>query len=159
MLFRSIYDICYGGEDGFNQTIKMAADLMKDVRLVREQELLNKLFEMISTNGPCSFGVKETMMAWDAGAIDTLILWDELKEYRCTLKDSEGNEVVQYFSEAQLEKNEHLQNSSHEELVEKVLLTEWMAENHKSRGVKLEFVTNKSAEGAQFVKGDRKSVV
>lgn len=148
-----IYDICYGGEDGFNQTIKMAADLMKDVRLVREQELLNKLFEMISTNGPCSFGVKETMMAWDAGAIDTLILWDELKEYRCTLKDSEGNEVVQYFSEAQLEKNEHLQNSSHEELVEKVLLTEWMAENHKSRGVKLEFVTNKSAEGAQFVKG------
>ncbi|KAH0795689.1 eukaryotic peptide chain release factor subunit 1-2 [Histomonas meleagridis] len=148
-----IYDICYGGEDGFNQTIKMAADLMKDVRLVREQELLNKLFESISTGGACAFGVRETMLAFEAGAIETIILWDELKEYRCTLHDAEGNEIIQYFSEYQLEKNEHLKDKAHEELVDKVLLTDWMAENHKSKGVKLEFVTNKSSEGAQFVKG------
>lgn len=147
-----VLDICYGGEEGFNQAIHMAAEIMKDVRLVREQELLNKLFDLISTGGACSFGVRETMMAWDAGAIDTLILWDELDVYRCTMRDSEGEETIQYFTERQLEDKEHLTGKT-DQLVDKVLLTDWMAENHQTRGVKLEFCSNKSPEGAQFVKG------
>jgi peptide chain release factor subunit 1 len=145
-------DICYGGEEGFNQAIHMAADIMKDVRLVREQELLTKLFALISTGGACAYGLRETMMAWDAGAIETLILWDELDVYRCTLRDADGNTVIQHYTEKQMEGQAHLQGGA-EELVESVLLTEWMAENHTQRGAKLEFVTNKSAEGAQFVKG------
>ena len=149
----SIFDICYGGEEGFNQAIHMAAPMMKDVRMVREQELLNKLFELISTNGACAFGVRETMMAWDASAIDTLILYDELDVYRCTMKDADGNETVQYFTEHQLDSKEHLSDKSAQEMSEKILLTDWMAENHETRGVKLEFVSDKSPEGAQFVKG------
>jgi peptide chain release factor subunit 1 len=147
-----VLDICYGGEEGFNQAIHMSADIMKDVRLVREQELLNRLFQLISTGGACSFGVRETMMAWDASAIDTLILWDELDIYRCTMRDAGGNESFQYYTERQLEDNSHLTGSA-EEMSEQVLLTDWMAENAQTRGVKLEFVTNKSPEGGQFVKG------
>jgi len=33
------------------------------------------------------------------------------------------------------------------------LLVEWFADNYKSFGATLEFVTNKSQEGSQFVKG------
>ena len=32
-------------------------------------------------------------------------------------------------------------------------LVEWFAENYKSFGATLEFVTNRSQEGSQFVKG------
>ena len=39
------------------------------------------------------------------------------------------------------------------EVVDKILLMEWLAENYKQYGTKLEFVTNRSQEGAQFVKG------
>jgi len=148
-----ILDICYGGEEGFNQAIHMAADRMKDVRLIREQELIQRLFDLISTGGACSFGVKETMMAFDAGAIDTIILWDDLRVFRCTMKNSEGEESIHFFSEEQMDKNEHLDGEHGEQIVDSVLLTEWMAENAQSKGVKLEFVSNKSAEGAQFVKG------
>lgn len=148
-----ILDICYGGEEGFNQAIHMSANILKDVRLVREQELLNKLFEMISTGGACSFGVRETMLAWDAGAIETLILYDELDLYRCAMKDEDGNETIKYYTEKQMSENEHLTSESHEQMTESALLTDWMAENHTQRGAKLEFVTNKSPEGAQFVKG------
>jgi peptide chain release factor subunit 1 len=147
-----VLDICYGGEDGFNQAIHMSADIMKDVRLVREQELLTKLFQLISTGGACSFGVRETMMAWDASAIETLILWDELDVYRCTMRDADGNESVAYYSEKQIDDNSHLSGGA-EQMADKVLLTDWMAENALTRGVKLEFVTNKSPEGGQFVKG------
>lgn len=147
-----IYDICYGGEEGFNQTIKMAAPLLADVRLVREQELLQKLFDTIGQNGPCSFGIKETMMAYDSGAIETLILWDELNVYRCLMETDSGDQDIQYYTEYQLEKGEHLKGEFHH-LKEKILLTEWMADHHKEKGAKLEFVTDKSPEGAQFIKG------
>lgn len=39
------------------------------------------------------------------------------------------------------------------ELVESVSLLEWLANNYKSFGATLEIVTDKSQEGAQFVRG------
>jgi peptide chain release factor subunit 1 len=147
----STLDIAYGGEAGFNQAIRMASEIMKDVRLVREQEMLTRLFDLFATNGACSSGVKETMMAWDAGAIETLILWDELKVYRCTMRDAEGEETNGFFTQHELDHNTHLTGDI--QVVETVLLTDWMAENHQTKGVKLEFVTDRSPEGAQFVKG------
>lgn len=38
------------------------------------------------------------------------------------------------------------------ETVEKLQLVEWFANNYKNFGATLEFVTNRSQEGSQFVK-------
>lgn len=40
-----------------------------------------------------------------------------------------------------------------EQVIEPQPLLEWFAEKYKEFGANLEFVTNKSQEGAQFVKG------
>lgn len=40
-----------------------------------------------------------------------------------------------------------------EQVIEPHSLLEWFAEKYKEFGAALEFVTNKSQEGAQFVKG------
>lgn len=40
-----------------------------------------------------------------------------------------------------------------EQVTEPVSLLEWFAEKYKEFGANLEFVTNRSQEGAQFVKG------
>ena len=39
------------------------------------------------------------------------------------------------------------------ETIEKQQLVEWFANNYKNFGAQLEFVTNRSQEGSQFVKG------
>jgi len=39
------------------------------------------------------------------------------------------------------------------ELVESLPLLEWLANNYKSFGATLEIITDKSQEGAQFVRG------
>lgn len=39
------------------------------------------------------------------------------------------------------------------ELVESISLLEWLANNYKQFGAVLEIVTDKSSEGAQFVRG------
>jgi peptide chain release factor subunit 1 len=39
------------------------------------------------------------------------------------------------------------------ELVESIALLEWLANNYKGFGATLEIITDKSQEGAQFVRG------
>ena len=39
------------------------------------------------------------------------------------------------------------------DIVEKEALVDWIAENHRDFGCELVFITDKSAEGSQFVKG------
>jgi len=49
--------------------------------------------------------------------------------------------------------NVTLQTGVELELVESIPLLEWLANNYKSFGATLEIITDKSQEGAQFVRG------
>ena len=83
-------DVSYGGENGFNQAIELAAGDLANVRYVREKELLNTYFEHISKDtGKFCFGVKDTLMALDMGTCETLIVWEDLEVNRIEVKNAE----------------------------------------------------------------------
>lgn len=41
-------DISYGGEEGFNQAIKMSQEILFNVKFIQEQHLLGKYFEEVN---------------------------------------------------------------------------------------------------------------
>lgn len=41
-------DVSYGGENGFNQAIELAADALANVKFVQEKKLIGNYFEEIS---------------------------------------------------------------------------------------------------------------
>ena len=41
-------DVSYGGENGFNQAIELAAETLGSVKLIQEKKLLQKYFDEIS---------------------------------------------------------------------------------------------------------------
>jgi peptide chain release factor subunit 1 len=43
-----VVDIAYGGENGFNQAIELAAESLANVKLVQEKKLINKYFDEIA---------------------------------------------------------------------------------------------------------------
>lgn len=92
---------------------------------------------------------------FDTGAVETLIIWENLEYYRvqCKLPDSDTNEVI--FVKEEDEKRALIDPDTgvEREITEKQLLTEWILENYGDLGLKLEFVTDKSAEGNQFCVG------
>merc|ERR1711907_397057 len=88
--------------------------------------------------------------------VDVLIVFENLEVVRYDLKNaSTGEEVVKHLSKAQESDPQQFVSSDGAELevVEKQLLVEWFANNYKNFGAQLEFVTNRSQEGSQFVKG------
>lgn len=151
-----IVDISYGGENGFNQAIELSAETLANVKFIQEKKLITQYFDEISQDtGKFCYGIEDTLKALDLGAVETLIVFENLETIRYIFKDSEGNEVIQFANPDQEDKTYSLDKTTGQEMdtVSEQPLIEWLAENYKNYGATLEFITDKSSEGAQFVSG------
>jgi peptide chain release factor subunit 1 len=154
-----IVDVSYGGENGFNQAIELCAEALQNVKFIQEKKLLSKYFEEIAQDtGRICYGVKDTLFALSMGAVETLIVYESLEITRFVLKMSTGEEKVLHLSPEEQRNNQALfkdaTTGAELEVLDKTSLLEWFANNYRKFGCQLEFVTNKSQEGSQFVKGE-----
>ena len=155
-----LVDVSYGGENGFNQAIELAADSLANVKFVQEKRLIQKYFDEISTEtGKYCFGLDDTFRALEMGAVEILIVWENLEHMRHVFKDSEGREHVFMLSKEQEDDEDRSRfidketGTEMEEVGEPMPLLEWIAENYQQFGTNLEFVKDRSQEGMQFCKG------
>lgn len=151
-----IVDVSYGGDNGLNQAIELCAETLQGVKFIQEKKLISKFFEEIAQDtGKICYGVKDTLYALDGGAVETLIVWENLEINRYTLKNEQtGTEIVKYLTKEQAKDAAHfLENGVKLEVLESEPMLEWLANNYKKFGAVLEIVTNKSEEGSQFCKG------
>jgi peptide chain release factor subunit 1 len=153
-----IVDVSYGGENGFNQAIELAAEALQNVKFIQEKKLIGKYFDEISQDtGRYCFGVEDTLKALEMGAVETLICWENLDITRYVLKNhAAGEEKILHLTPVQ-EKDRTFfvdkETGVELEVADTELLLEWLANNYTSFGAVLEIVTDKSQEGAQFVRG------
>lgn len=151
-------DVSYGGENGFNQAIELSADTLGKVKLMKEKKLLQKYMDEISQDtGKFCFMVDDTLKALELGAVEDLIIWENLDIDRFVLRNSStGENTIAHLNKEQQSNDTHFhdQDTGVElEVIEKEQLVEWFANNFKNYGCNLEFVTDRSGEGTQFVKG------
>ncbi|EJU05842.1 peptide chain release factor eRF/aRF subunit 1 [Dacryopinax primogenitus] len=153
-----VVDVSYGGENGFNQAIELAAESLANVKFVQEKKLIQKYFDEISQDtGKYCFGVDDTLKALEMGSVETLIVWENLDVTRYVLRNAAGEEIIVHARKDQEKDREKFIDKSTglemESSSEPQSLLEWFAERYKDFGADLEFVTDRSQEGAQFVKG------
>ena len=153
-----VVDVSYGGENGFNQAIELASETLSNVKFVQEKKLIGKYFEEISQDtGRICYGVDDTLKALELGAVEVLIVYENLEMNRWLLKTASGSEVAIYTTKQQEENQRELfvdkETGLEMEVVEQSSFLEWLAESYKDFGATLEFVSDRSSEGNQFVKG------
>ncbi|KAJ5263760.1 hypothetical protein N7478_011365 [Penicillium angulare] len=153
-----IVDVSYGGENGFNQAIELAAETLSNVKFIQEKKLIGKYFEEISQDtGKVCYGVEDTLKAMELGAAEILIVYENLDVTRYQLKASTGEEVIVNATKAQEANNREMfmdkESGTEMEVIESTTFIEWLAESYKDFGATLEFVSDRSGEGNQFVKG------
>ncbi|OAD65992.1 hypothetical protein PHYBLDRAFT_178482 [Phycomyces blakesleeanus NRRL 1555(-)] len=156
-----VVDVSYGGENGFNQAIELSSDALSNVKFVQEKRLIQNYFNEISQDtGKYCFGVDDTLKALELGAVESLIVWEDLETNRYVLRDIEGVEHIIHPTKQEEKGREFLQDkcaeaapNSEMELIEVKPLLEWFSEKYKDFGATLEYITNRSQEGSQFVKG------
>lgn len=151
-------DVSYGMEPGFNQAIELATECLANVKLVQEKRLLQRYFDEISQDtGKYCFMVQDTLHALEMSAVDILIVWENLSVNRLQLRNtSTGEESTIHLTPDQEQNDSHFRDGStgvQLEVIEKISLVEWLANNYKNFGANLEFVTDRSQEGSQFCRG------
>uniref|UniRef100_A0AC35TQZ2 Eukaryotic peptide chain release factor subunit 1 n=1 Tax=Rhabditophanes sp. KR3021 TaxID=114890 RepID=A0AC35TQZ2_9BILA len=150
-------DVSYGGENGFNHyAIELAADSLANVKFIQEKKLIGGYFDEISQDtGKYVFGIVDTLHALEMGAVETLICWENLDITRYRLKGSNNEEKTVHLRAGDEKGKEFMdpETGTEMESIEQTAFLEWLANNYKNFGATLEIVTDKSQEGAQFVRG------
>eukprot|EP00798_Chlamydomonas_sp_ICE-L_P001219 gene1219-32560_t len=154
----SVVDVSYGGENGFSQAIELSSDTLGNVKFVQEKKLIAKFFDEISQDtGKYVFTVNDTLTCLEMGAVETLIVWENLDCDRYELLNpSTSSTEVKHMSVLQAKNQDMFKDKEAGvdlEVQDKQPLLEWLAANYKRFGCTLEFITNKSQEGSQFCRG------
>ncbi|OBZ75105.1 Eukaryotic peptide chain release factor subunit 1 [Grifola frondosa] len=88
-----VVDVSYCGENGFNQAIELAGESLANVKFVQEKKLIQRYFDEISQDtGKYCFGIDDTLKALDLGAVETLIVWENLDVTRYVLRNAAGGD-------------------------------------------------------------------
>merc|ERR1712038_2110136 len=148
----------YGGENGFNQAIEMSSETLKNVKFIQEKRLITSfLDEVAQDTGKYCFGIKDTIQGLEMGAVSTLIVWENLELKRIVIKSPQTDKEEIHYLTPEQAKNEKLyrdqETGEQLDVTKNELFVEWIVENHKTYGTKLEFITDRSQEGNQFCKG------
>jgi len=157
-------DISYGMERGLQEAIVQSEDILADASLTKERKHLQSFFnEVAQTDGNYATGTREVLLAFEQGAVDLLLCWEDLPTLRCTLRSKTKNdEVVTCFTPTR--KNPHpsvtdllagkgVEDPTGYELKESVPLLEWLCDSYSRHGARLEFISKNSDQGVQFVDG------
>ncbi|KAI9785887.1 MAG: Polypeptide release factor (eRF1) in translation termination [Candelina submexicana] len=154
-----VVDVSYGGENGFNQAIDLAQETLGNVKFIQEKKLrkIGRYFDEISQDtGKVCYGIEDTLKALELGAVEILIVFENLDITRWSLRSAAGSDVILHTTKAQeLDRESFMDKETGQEMevVEQGPFLEWLAEKYKDFGATLEFVSDRSSEGNQFVKG------
>ena len=153
-----VVDVSYGGENGFNQAIELAAETLSNVKFIQEKKLISKYFDEISQDtGKVCYGIEDTLKALELSAVETLIVFENLDITRWSLKASSGSDIIIHTTKEQETASRELfmdkETGQEMEINEQGPFLEWLAERYGDYGATLEFVSDRSSEGNQFVKG------
>ncbi|XP_065184447.1 eukaryotic peptide chain release factor subunit 1 [Sycon ciliatum] len=153
-----LVDVSYGGENGFNQAIELSAEVLSNVKFIQEKKLIGRYFDEISQDtGKYCFGVDDTLRGLELGAVETLIVWENLDVTRFSLinHSTEEERILHLSPDQEKDKTQFVDKETgvELELQEKMPLLEWLANNYKKFGTTLEIITDRSQEGSQFCRG------
>ena len=69
----------------------MSAESLANVKFVQEKKLIQKYFDEISQDsGKYCYGIVDTLKALELGAVETLIVWENLDITRFILRNAAG---------------------------------------------------------------------
>ena len=148
-------DTSYTGEFGIREVIEKSTDILDDLDVMHEKKIVQKfLKELIKDNGLYSYGEDEVRNNLVIGAVDTLLLSEDLslirKTFKCPTCGFEKEFTVKNQSEADSIKercpncNEIIKEDSSE------LLVDDFVEKAEEMNTGIEFISTETEEGMQL---------
>ena len=147
-----LFDVGYTDESGLYELVEKAEDALQELDLIREKRLMNRFLKEVVKDGLAAYGEEEVRKYLTLGAVDTLLLSEDLRlervRYRCpscgkekeiTLRDEAKKNVVCEDCGVEME-----------EVERKDVVLE-LSELAEQSGAKVEILSTESEEGAMLL--------
>jgi peptide chain release factor subunit 1 len=154
-------DTSYNGEYGLKELVDRAETIIQNLEITQEVELVQKFLKLLVNDEPVTYGEKEVRHALQIGAVETVLLSEDIDLYRVTIAcEVCGHKEETTISEEELHKlKEDLsdkncpecRNLKLEIIDEKELLDDFL-EMAESTGAEVELISTESEEGMQLFK-------
>ncbi|MFB6147965.1 MAG: LAGLIDADG family homing endonuclease, partial [Candidatus Nanohaloarchaea archaeon] len=97
-------DLNYSGEEALEELVNKAEDAIQDAEVVHEKNLVNDFFDNLrEENGKSEYGVQAVKKALEMGAVDTLLISEDVELYEARYECGNGHEEEIYEQEAEIE--------------------------------------------------------
>ena len=148
------FDIGYTNESGLKELVENAKVAIADLGITKEKALMQRFYkEVRKDHGLFAYGKAEVLSALNKGAVDILIVSEDLKEYSFTMKCQKCENEFKHESpdrEASEMKCPECQGAS--EVLGSKDLVEELSEICIEYGSQLELVSSDSEEGDMLVR-------
>lgn len=147
-------DTSYTGEFGIREVIDKSSDVLEELDVMKEKKVVQKfLKELINEKGLASYGEKEVRNNLIIGAVDTLLLSEDLllvkhtvKCINCGFEKSVTLKPHENFEESCTDCNDKMKVSSSKTVIEDFV------ELAEEVGSDVEFISTETEEGMQLLK-------
>jgi len=158
----AVVDTAYTSEQGVEEIVERAPEIIKNVRYVEEKRIVQKfLYEIGHDTGLATYGEKDVRRALEGGFVEMLLLSEGLEKTRVkvectscgysyykTMKDSEVKNFEQSISNASCPKCQ----LATLQIVEKTEIIEELAELAEGSGANVEIISTETEEGQMLWK-------
>ncbi|MBW9222943.1 peptide chain release factor aRF-1 [Methanothermococcus sp. SCGC AD-155-K20] len=156
------FDLCYTEEFGVRELLDKASDLLRDLDMMKEKEVIQRFFKELTKEdgGLAAYGEKEVMKYLQMGAVDTLIITDNINMSRITLRcnNCEFTQEMNIKNDELLKFEENLKTKACPEcegmlyIDNKEDIIEYFARLCEESGTELKIVSTDTEEGSQIYK-------
>lgn len=147
-----MFDVSYTDESGLYELVEKAKDSLQELDLMREKKLMDKFLYEVSRDGLAAYGEDEIRRHLQIGAVDTLLLSEDLRceriVYTCPVCGEQKKVTVREGTEKVPKCDKDKVEMEEEKRSDMVMEFSELAEN---TGANVELLSTESEEGAMLL--------
>ena len=146
-----LFDVSYTDESGLYELVEKAQDALQELDIMREKRLMNRFLREIAKDGLAAYGEEEIRKYLNLGAVDTLLLSEDLRYERVRYKCPVCGKEVEITVKEGVEKPPVCEedNVTMEEIERRDIILE-LSDLAEKMGSNVEFLSTESEEGAML---------
>ncbi len=152
-----LFDVAYTDESGLYELFDNASDALQGLEIVQEKKYMERFMkELVSDTGLASYGEEQVRKNLQMGSVDMLLLSDELRKIRLTIKCTncdfeEKKTIIKKPGEEEYQPGNCSKCGSGLRIQESVDIVDELSTLADQVGAKIVFISNGFEEGNQLL--------
>ncbi len=149
----TVESLGHSGEGALKELVSKAEESIQDSQAVREKQLVNKFLENLKEeNGKSEYGVEPVKNALDMGAVDTVLISEDLELFHATYECENGHKEEVFEEKPEIEDETDCSECGKQMNLEEIShIVDALGEVAENMGTELEIISTDHEEGERLM--------